>query len=70
ALDGLGSVSALEFAMSSSDVGASGINTPTYFAIDDIVAVAATPVPLPAAPWLLVPACGALLTRRRARRAR
>ncbi|MEQ8495595.1 MAG: DUF4465 domain-containing protein, partial [Gammaproteobacteria bacterium] len=69
ALDGLGTVSALEFAMSGSDVGPSGLNTPSYFAIDDIASVAATPVPLPAAPWLLVPAWGALLARRRACRA-
>jgi hypothetical protein len=52
--------------MSSSDVGAFGINTPTYFAIDDITPVA-TPVPLPAAPLILVPACGWVLTRRRLR---
>ena len=69
-LGSLGTVSALTFSMSSSDVGAFGINTPTYFAIDDIVAAAATPVPLPAAPLLLVPACGWVLTRRRSRRRR
>ncbi len=68
-LGSLGRVSALTFSMSSSDVGAFGINTPTYFAIDDIVPVA-TPVPLPAAPLLLVPACGWVLTRRRARERR
>lgn len=68
-LGSLGTVSALTFSMSSSDVGAFGINTPTYFAIDDIVPVA-TPVPLPAAPLLLVPACGWVLTRRRARERR
>lgn len=66
-LGSLGTVSALTFSMSSSDVGAFGINTPTYFAIDDIVAAAATPVPLPAVPMLLVPACGWVLTRRRSR---
>lgn len=69
-LGSLGTVSALTFSMSSSDVGAFGINTPTYFAIDDIVAAAATPVPLPAVPLLLVPACGWVLTRRRSRHRR
>jgi len=35
-LSGLGLVKTLEFSVSSSDVGAFGINTPTYFAIDSI----------------------------------
>ena len=63
ALDGLGEVTALEFAMSSSDVGAFGVNTPTYFAIDSI-----TPVPVPPAFLLCAPAVVALLraSRRRA----
>lgn len=35
-LSGLGMVKSLEFSVSSSDEGAFGINTPTYFAIDSI----------------------------------
>lgn len=49
-LGALGLVSALEFAMTTSDIGAFGANTPLYFAIDRI-----EPVPLPAAAWLLTP---------------
>ncbi len=46
----LGEVYALEFSLSSSDTGAYGINTPAYFAIDNLTAVSA--VPVPAAIWL------------------
>lgn len=46
-LSTLGSVAALEFSLNSSDVGAFGMNTPAYFAIDDL-----TTVPVPAAVWL------------------
>lgn len=35
-LTGLGSVAGLEFSMDSSDTGSFGINTPTYFAMDDL----------------------------------
>ena len=38
-LSGLGAVSELHFGFESSDVGAFGINTPTYFAIDDLVTI-------------------------------
>ncbi len=38
-LTALGSVRELRFAFESSDVGGFGINTPTYFAIDNLVAV-------------------------------
>jgi hypothetical protein len=38
-LRGLGSVSGLEFALSSSDVGKWGMNTPAYFAMDSLSAV-------------------------------
>ncbi|MBN1845618.1 MAG: DUF4465 domain-containing protein [Sedimentisphaerales bacterium] len=38
-LSGLGAVAALEFAPASSDVGPFGINTPTYFALDNLVLV-------------------------------
>lgn len=35
-LSGLGEIRALRFQLESSDVGAFGINTPTYFALDDL----------------------------------
>ncbi len=60
-LSSLGLVSALEFSFDSSDdVGGYGINTPTYFALDNIQAV-----PVPAAAYLFGPALAALLLRRR-----
>lgn len=43
-LTALGVVNAVTFSMASSDTGVFGINTPTYFAIDDIT-VAAVPEP-------------------------
>ncbi len=49
-LTGLGTVYGLEFELSSSDVGAFGMNTPAYFAMDNLEASA---VPVPAAVWLL-----------------
>ncbi len=36
-LSGLGLVRSLEFSLASSDVGAFGMNTPAFFAIDDVV---------------------------------
>jgi len=50
-LSSLGNVIGLEFMIESSDVGAYGINTPGYFAMDNLNAVSA--VPVPAAVWLL-----------------
>lgn len=44
-LTALGVVHGLEFELSSSDVGTFGMNTPAYFAMDDLEA---NPVPLPA----------------------
>jgi len=38
-LSNLGSVDQLQFSLASSDVGSFGINTPTYFAIDNLAAV-------------------------------
>jgi len=46
----LGEVFALEFSLASSDVGTFGMNTPAYFAIDNLTSVSA--VPVPAAVWL------------------
>lgn len=52
-LSSLGVINGLEFSYSSSDVGSFGINTPLYFAIDNIEYQA---VPVPAAAWLLLTA--------------
>lgn len=65
-LSALGTVNALTFLLQSSDSGAFGINTPAYFAMDDLTV---TTVPLPAADWLLGAALTGLvgLARRRQR---
>lgn len=52
-LTGLGSVIGLEFSVDSSDKSAYGINTPNYFAIDDLNGQAPVPTPVPGAIWLL-----------------
>jgi len=49
----LGVVNGLEFSYSSSDIGSFGINTPLYFAVDNIAYQA---VPVPAAAWLFASA--------------
>jgi len=51
-LQRLGLVSGLSFSMASSDAGAFGINTPAYFALDDLT-LNPSPVPVPAALWLM-----------------
>jgi hypothetical protein len=56
-LSSLGVVKSLEFTLSSSDVGEWGMNTPAYFAMDNLV------IPEPSAVALL--ALGGLLLRRR-----
>ena len=50
-LSSLGTVAGLEFDLSSSDTGPSGMNTPAYFAMDDLTPASA--VPIPGAVWLL-----------------
>lgn len=50
-LSSLGTVSRLEFTFESTDNGSFGINTPAYFALDNL---AVTPVPEPAAAVLLL----------------
>jgi hypothetical protein len=47
-LSGLGTVNGLSFSSASSDTGPFGINTPTYFAMDNL-----TTVPLPGTLWLM-----------------
>ena len=65
-LQSLGLVSGLSFSMASSDAGAFGINTPAYFALDDLT-LSPSPVPVPAALWLMGGALGALGALRRRR---
>ncbi len=57
-LTSLGEVTSVEFALSSSDVGSFGMNTPAYFAMDNMV-------PEPASMTLLAVGAAALLRRRR-----
>jgi hypothetical protein len=64
-LSELGTVFGLGFDLSSSDVGDFGMNTPAYFAMDDLQYEA---VPLPGALWLLGPGLLGLLALRRRRR--
>lgn len=59
-LTGLGNVIGLEFSLASSDVGDYGMNTPTYFAMDNLNAV-----PVPGALWLLGSGMLGLITLRR-----
>ncbi len=49
-LSSLGLITGLTFSMSSTDQGAFGMNTPAYFAMDNLTVTA---VPLPAAIWLM-----------------
>ncbi|MBK7950143.1 MAG: DUF4465 domain-containing protein [Deltaproteobacteria bacterium] len=57
-LSGLGAVRALRFGFESSDVGAFGINTPTYFAIDEL-----STIPEPGVALLLGLGLGVLARR-------
>jgi hypothetical protein len=59
-LSSLGTVKTLEFTLSSSDNGQFGMNTPAYFALDDL-----TVVPEPGTTILLVLGATAILRRRR-----
>jgi hypothetical protein len=63
ALNTLGAPTQLEFVLASSDSGAFGMNTPAYFAMDNL---AVSPVPWPAAAWLYATGLATLgLWRRR-----
>jgi hypothetical protein len=65
----LGAASKLSFGLTSSDVGPFGINTPTYFALDNLLLESPQAVPGPGGLGLaLVGAASALAWRRRARR--
>lgn len=67
-LSSLGAAGAtkLEFGLTSSDSGMWGMNTPGYFALDDLLLDAgATAAPEPAAVWLAGIAVGLLYLRRR-----
>ena len=56
----LGAVIGLEFDLSSSDMGAWGMNTPAYFAMDNL-----STVPIPGAIWLLASGIVGLIGLRR-----
>lgn len=60
-LSGLGTVAALRFEMSSSDVGSFGMNTPAYFAIDNLTVSSVSAVPEPGALWLALTGVAGLL---------
>jgi len=49
-LSSLGTINGMKFAMSSSDTGLFGMNTPAYFSMDDLTVTA---VPVPAAFWFM-----------------
>ena len=72
-LSSLGEVSSLEFALTSSDVGSYGMNTPAYFAIDNLVWVPAgggAAVPEPSTFVLALIATLLFICRSRLRRGR
>ena len=66
-LSSLGTVHGLSFSYDSSDIGEYGINTPTYFAIDNIAIQA---VPVPASAWLFFSALLSVVTGSAIRKAR
>lgn len=69
-LSSLGLVSSLAFEMSSSDTGAWGINTPTYFALDNLSVTAVAAVPEPSTWLMMLAGLGLQPVARRLRSAR
>ena len=61
-LSGLGIIYGLDFSLNSSDIGSFGMNTPAYFAMDNLQT---NVVPIPGAVWLFVSAFGVLGARRK-----
>ena len=59
-LSGLGTVDEMQFSLSSSDVGSFGMNTPAYFALDNLATI-----PEPSAVMIALSRAGLLLRRRR-----
>ncbi|MBC8127183.1 MAG: DUF4465 domain-containing protein [Gloeobacteraceae cyanobacterium ES-bin-144] len=55
----LGTVDELRFSMTSSDVGKYGINTPTYFALDNLS------IPEPSSIWFALSGLGLMIRRKR-----
>ena len=66
-LSSLGTVSALKFSLSSSDVGSYGIKTPAYFALDNLAVT--TPVPETGTLLMMAAGLGLLALQRRSTRA-
>ncbi|MDA7978022.1 MAG: DUF4465 domain-containing protein [Pirellulales bacterium] len=50
-LSSLGEVAALQFSLTSSDVGAFGMNTPAYFALDNLTGLSSVPEPTSVLLW-------------------
>jgi len=65
-LTGLGTVDAVSFAFTGSDVGPFGLNTPTYFALDDLTYSANVPEPGASAVLAAAGLAGLAIRRRRA----
>ncbi len=68
-LSSLGTVTSLKFELTSSDVGSFGMNTPAYFAIDNLAVSAVSAVPEASSlAMMLVGVVGVIGLRRRAQR--
>lgn len=66
-LTSLGTIYGLEFELTSSDTGMWGMNTPAYFAMDNLVTTT-SPVPVPGTAWLLTAGLAGLSGFRRKQR--
>ncbi len=65
----LGEVAGLQFTLSSSDVGAFGMNTPAYFALDNLSGLSAVPEPASCLLWGVGAFVACASARRRRRKA-